>query len=471
MALSFTLGFEQVRDELMLMQPGGCYWITADREEDARLLVRQCISRQPSVAFITCGSQPQVLLTPGPHVTPDPVPLLSLPETRHALLHLTDELARILPEDPRLVLLSTSSRLWKNLAAEEIQSWLKALQHWLSGKHISLLIITSGSGITDLRYHQQIFYRYLEGLSHLDRQQESWHYRISWWVSGDGMLADRAMLLSAGEHCFRLINQDDQERPLPLNDEQLCIAEKSVSEGAPPPSSLWHLFDDNRAVYERALQANTATVIFALHNSDTLPGLASQIHSLRLSRGSGLKIVVREMQTALRYSDERLLLACGVNAVVPFSAPVSRLLTTLESIQGQLFNRHVPADFSVLLKTLQPLQERGYLSPEAFSQSVKLLMNNALLPENGKGLLVALRTVPELKPEQALTLCQPRRYGDLVTLANNRLYLFLSSCRFNDLETALKFIFRLPIDEIFTNRLVWYEDLQILSAVRQLSGK
>lgn len=471
MASSFTLGFEQVRDELMLMQPAGCYWVTADREEDARLLARQCISVQRSVALITSGSKPEALLTPAPQGGPNAIPLFSLPETRQALLNLTDDLARVLPEKPRLIIFFTSSLLWEKITAEEIKSWLKRLQSWLSGKQISLLIVTSGSGINNVRHHLQVFYRHLEGLSQLDWQQDSWHYRINWWANGDGMLADRAMRFSASEHCFRLIDRDEQNTPLTLNDEQLCIAEKSVLEGAPPLSSLWLLFDDNRAVYDRALQASAATVVFALQHSDAIADMASQIHSLRISRGSGLKIVVREMQTALRYSDERLLLACGVNAIVPFSAPLSRFLTTLEGIQGQLFNRHVPADLSALLKSMQPLQERGYLSPEAFSQSVMLLVNNTLLPENGKGLLVALRTVPELKPEQALTLCKPRRYGDLVTLASDRLYVFLSSCRFNDLDTALKFIFRLPHDEIFTNRLVWYEDLQILSEVRQMAGK
>ncbi|WP_370521028.1 BcsE family c-di-GMP-binding protein [Pantoea sp. BAV 3049] len=120
---------------------------------------------------------------------------------------------------------------------------------------------------------------------------------------------------------------------------------------------------------------------------------------------------------------------------------------------------------------MEPLQERGFLPLEAFCQSVTRLVSNPLLPENGKGLLVALRPVPELKATQALTLCKPRRFGDLVTQVDERLYLFLSSCRFNDLDTALKFIFRLPHDEIFTNRMVWYEDLQIQSEIRQMTDK
>ena len=46
----------------------------------------------------------------------------------------------------------------------------------------------------------------------------------------------------------------------------------------------------------------------AAHNQD-VPTLASMVHGLRRSRGNALKIVVRELGTSLRYSDERLLLA------------------------------------------------------------------------------------------------------------------------------------------------------------------
>lgn len=455
----------------MRMQPSGCYWVTANREEDARLLARQCITAQRSVALITAGSQPQALLTPDLPAGPAAIPMFTLPETQKALMNLTDDLARVLSDKPRLVIFFTSSLLWEKIAAEEMHLFLKKLQKWLTGKQISLLIITSGSGINNIRNHLQTFYRHLDGLSHLDWQQDSWNYRISWWANGDNMLADRALRLSATRHGFTLLNQQEQTDPLTLNDEQLYLAEQSVLEGAPPLSSQWRLLDDNEAVYERASQANAATVVFTLQHSDHIADLAAQIHSLRRTRGSGLKIVVREMQTALRYSDERLLLACGVNAIVPFSAPMSRFLTILEGIQGHSYNRHVPADLNVLLKSMQPLQERGFLKLVPFCESVTLLVNNTLLPENGKGLLVALRPVPELKPEQVLTLCKPRRYGDLVTVADDRICLFLSSCRFNDLDTALKFIFRLPHDEIFTNRLVWHEDLQILSEVRQMAEK
>ena len=96
-------------------------------------------------------------------------------------------------------------------------------------------------------------------------------------------------------------------------------------------------------------------------------------------------------------------------------------------------------------------------------------MNNTLLPEDGKGVMVALRPAPGLRAEQAMTLCHLRRFGDVMTVVQGRLVLFLSTCRINDLDTALKFIFRLPVNEAFSNRVVWHQDVDITSEIKRLA--
>jgi len=470
MTLSFTLGIDQLQGELLQMQSPGCYWITADRQPDARRLARQVIASQQALTLISSAEKPQELFTPPPDGITIRVPMYSLPATRKALMNLDEDLSRALSPQPGLILLYTAYASWQTLTSAEISSWLKKITSLLATKQSALLIITSGTGVNTLRSQLQSFFRYLDGTSHLEWQQDSWDYRINWWFNGDRLLADRKVRLDNNNEFFSLLADDAQNTPLTLNDETIFIAEKQVLEGAPPLSLQWLVFDNNEAVYSRAQQASSATVIFNLSNNQQINSLAENIHSLRRTRGSALKIVVREMQTSLRYSDERLLLACGVNNIVAFGTNLSNFLTTLEAIQGQSYNRHVPADLKQLQASMQPLHEKGYLPLERFCHAVTLLMNNTQLPENGKGLLVALRPVPELQPQQALTLCKMRRYGDLVTLIDDRLYLFLSSCRFNDLDIALKYIFRLPHDEIFTNRMIWYQDLQILSEVRQIKG-
>lgn len=150
--------------------------------------------------------------------------------------------------------------------------------------------------------------------------------------------------------------------------------------------------------------------------------------------------------------------------------PAPRCLTLIESVQNQQFTRFVPEDVNMLLEAMQPLKMRGYQPWDMFCNAVGALMNNVLIPQDNKGILVALRPVPGIRVEQALTLCRPGRMGDIVTLGENRLVLFLSFCRITDLDTALSHIFPLPISELFSNRMVWHEDKQIAAEILQMSA-
>ena len=69
--------------------------------------------------------------------------------------------------------------------------------------------------------------------------------------------------------------------------------------------------------------------------------------------------------------------------------------------------------------------------------------------------------------EQALTLCRPNRTGDIMTIGDNRRFCFVF-CRVNDLDTALNHIFPLPTGDIFSNRMIWFEDNLISAELVQM---
>lgn len=89
-------------------------------------------------------------------------------------------------------------------------------------------------------------------------------------------------------------------------------------------SKHWYLFENRDALLEAAQSASAATVIVGIDNSYQLLELAQQLHDLREHCGPQLKIVVREMEPSVRYRDERLLLACGANLIVPDGTLLSR---------------------------------------------------------------------------------------------------------------------------------------------------
>ncbi|UZH02970.1 cellulose biosynthesis protein BcsE [Pantoea anthophila] len=460
---SFSLGLRQVQPEVITLQNPGFYWVTCARQQDMRAFIRQVISQQHAATLISAGLPPRELLTPDLTGGPDRIPLFSLPANKKSLLQLERDLSRTLSHKSGLVIFSSSTAQWDKLNEAELRDWITRMRRMLRKRNITLLIVTTGITLFNQTSSLQRYYRQIDGLVYLTVEQDSWLYQISWWYTGERLFADRTLRLGYEDaHFFAL---KETQEPLSLNDEQHYLADKSVLEGAPPLSRQWQLFDDNQQVWLQAQQAHAATVIFSLNHSEQIGELAKMVHSLRRARGNGLKIVVREMGVSLRYSDERLLQACGVNTIVPTTAAMSRFLTMLEGIQGQRFSRRVPASLDALIASLQPLHEKGYLRLDAFCEAVSQLISNTLLPENDKGLLVALRPVPQLTPQQVLTLCKPRRFGDLVTVLEDRVILFLSSCRYNDLDKALKFIFSLPHDELFANRIIWFEDNQILAEI------
>ncbi|CCO68087.1 TPA: cellulose biosynthesis protein BcsE [Yersinia enterocolitica] len=471
MSRSFSLGVRKIWDELAVMQAPGFYWVNIERQVDANLFCQQLIRSQPEntrAALICSGQKPESLLNNIAHSGPSKLPLFTLPAQKNALKYLTHDLMRSLRPQQRLFILFAPANLWQTFTSEEMQRWLQHIQQWLEAQNCTLLVICHSTGINKIKNQLVSQHRYLQGLADLQWQQDNAQYVVSWWSTAKGVTANQLVLLEADDQGWSMADEIQQALPQSRNDEHLYLAETSILEGAPPLSTHWQLLESNTSLAQRAMTAHAATLIFALNQSEQIDKMAHQIHNIRRQRGNTVKIVVREMHASLRYSDERLLLACGANLIVPHVAPLSRFLTMLEGIQGQRFSRHVPEDINALLEALRPLQLKGYLPPTEFYQSVLQLMNNTLLPENGKGVLVALRAVPGLQARQALTLCHLRRYGDVVTVSDNRLLLFLSTCRINDLDTALSHIFRLPVAEAFSNRLVWYQDQEIISEMNRM---
>lgn len=466
----FYVGIDSLWDELRLLPAGGLWWVNTDRYEDAVKLANRTVASQnesTKLAVITMGALAhQQIKLEGDH-GPQKLFLFSLPDDPNALDGLTEDLLCSL--DPRhyLVIILCGENSLYNISAAHLSHWVKRTNAWAKYHQCTLLLL---SPCLDPDPHISALanqYAALSGLTTLRYQGDTWLYDVAFWFNQKGVSARQQLrLIEAG---LRWTLPPQQEiAPQSRNDERRVLSHLSVLEGAPPLSENWSLFDSNDALFAEARQAQAATVIFALTSNSQVESVARQIHALRRQRGSAMKIIVRESQGSVRATDERLLLGCGANIVIPWNAPLSRCLTLIESVQGQTFSRQIPQEIAILLESMQPLKLRGYQPWETFCDSVGALMNNTLLPKDGKGILVALRPVPGIRVEQALTLCRPPRAGDIVTLGENRLVLFLSFCRIPDLDTALKHIFPLPVADIFSNRMVWYEDAQIAAEIVQM---
>lgn len=466
----FSIGIQSLWDELRHMPAGGVWWINTDRNEDALSLVNQTITSQDKnakVAVITMDEDPKKIIRLDSDSGPEKVRLFSMPDTENGLYFLPRDLQCTIDSEHYLFILVCANNTWQNISVEKMRHWLENMHKWAKLHNCTLLVISPGSNNDKLFSFLMGEYRSLFGLASIRYQGDIHLYDVAFWCNEKGVSARQQLILQHENNAWQLIQQEETVVQ-PRSDEKRILSNITVLEGAPPLSEHWSLFETNEALFNEARTTQAATIIFSLAQNNQIEAMARQIHTLRRQRGSALKIVVRENNTSLRATDERLLLGCGANMVIPWNAPLSRCLTLIESIQGQQFNRHVPEDISTLLSMTQPLKLRGYQKWDIFCDAISNMMSNTLLPADGKGVMVALRPVPGIRVEQALTLCRPNRVGDIVTIGDNRLMLFLSFCRINDLDTALNHIFPLPTGDIFSNRMIWFEDSQITAEIVQM---
>lgn len=466
----FSIGIQSLWDELRHMPVGGVWWINTDRNEDAISLVNQTIAAQDKdsrVAVISMGEDPKKQLKLENERGPQTVRLFTMPSDADSLYFLSRDIQCSIDPDHYLLILKCSGNALHNIPTEKLLRWLEKINKWAKFHNCTLLVVNPGSNNDKLFSLLMSEYRSLYGLASIRDQGDSYLYDIAFWCNEKGVSARQQLTLKHIEGEWHLTQQEETVVQ-PRSDEKRILSHIAVLEGAPALSENWSLFDTNEALFNEARTTQAATIVFSLTQNNQIETLARHIHTLRRQRGSALKIVVRENITSLRATDERLLLGCGANMVIPWNAPLSRCLTLIESIQGQQFNRHVPEEISTLLSMTQPMKLRGYQKWDTFCDAVSNMMNNTLLPADGKGVMVALRPVPGIRVEQAVTLCRPNRTGDIMTIGDNRLVLFLSFCRVNDLDTALNHIFPLPTGDIFSNRMIWFEDNMISAELVQM---
>ncbi|PLR34102.1 cellulose biosynthesis protein BcsE [Chimaeribacter coloradensis] len=471
MALSFPFGIKQLWDELSVMQARGLYWVNSDTQENARALCRQVAESQPQetdISLICSGERPRELLGALPGAAVKRLPLFTLPAEKAALRRLPVEAGRLIRKPGGLIIYYAPATLFLELGEAALTQWLQAMRSLMNKRGSTFLIICHSAGVNKIKSALISQHQLLFGFSALTTEVENNAYQVTWWAADKGVVTNQRFNLRTLPGGGFALQDDQPTGDFRGSDDTWYLAERSVLEGAPPLSSNWQLFDDNAQLARRGEALHAATLIFALHSNQAIPALAREIYQVRQAGGNGLKIAVREMKVSLRYTDEKLLQACGANLVVPQAATLSAFLTLLDGIQGSRYSRPLPENVERLITGMRPLQVRGVLARPAFCNTVRSLLDSSLLAEDTKGILLSMRPVPGLLPRQALSLCTLRRDGDLVTVDAHHLHLFLSNCRLPDLEIALESVFQLPVTDAFTSRREWHEDTAILEQLSRI---
>jgi len=231
-------------------------------------------------------------------------------------------------------------------------------------------------------------------------------------------------------------------------DEDAVIITRAALPAEQPPPAAWHVAESLEALRTAAAAATAATLVLHYDPATSLDALARIVFGLRQSRGSRIKIVVREINVRMRYSQEQLIMRLGANLVVAAEVVFSRFLGLVDMVQGQVFSRPLAADYEAAVMAVAEVPERGYLTPRVFAETVAAIMRRARVL-NIQSALIRLPLVRGLSPADALRYCSVRRSGDLCTADADSVYVFLFACRESDIGFTLDRLFRLPVSELF----------------------
>ena len=450
-----SLSIKDVPPEFTSLRRGGLYWITCIDSEQADLLAAAALAGSPEVpvaVVAALGGAPESMLTtlaadagPGRCVLYRAV----VGEVRAAVQGLRRDLSRAAGLGPAFCIAKLPLDAVDAMPDAALAAWCRGLAEWaaFSGSTVLLLGHGDANAATPRLLPMD---RSIDGIAQLLPQRGGDAYFAHYWRSSLGVVASREFHLrreAEGLVRYRETESAKSSRMFDDADRDLHLAEAAVLDGAPPLSPAWHVYDDWNALMAHALQSRAATVMFAISENDQVDELARLLYRLRRERGNAMKLVVRETAPCLRYVDERVLLDCGANLVVPADAPLARFLTQLDALQGQHWAGPLPEDPQAMIRARHPPEVFGVVSPVLFRQlALELVGRRIGAAEN---LALALQPVPGVRPEHALKECRIRRRGDLACAYKGEVWVFLFACRADGIESALGNMFRLPWREVF----------------------
>ena len=438
------------------VQPGRFYWLGCAAAEQADWLgggVLSSAAEVPLALLVGIGRSPAPMLgrlgrDEGPGRTRM---VQAAPKDIDAALRgLVGDLRRLVGREPILCLVQCPAAPLDALSDAALTDWCAALGGWCaSGGHRLVFLCHGDVAVLPSRMLAQN--RHCSGVAQLYSQFGALRYQLHYWASDAGVVAGRGFRVEHTAQGLRVLAGDPRAEPAATDtaggDHSLHLVQADALEGAPPFSSAWQACDGWPALMVPALRAQAATVVFAVHENPQVDALARLLYRLRSERGNGLKLVVREMQPCLRYADERLLLSCGANLIVPSGTSLARFLTLLETVQGERWKGALDTDPERLIRAHRAPEVSGIVGVDVFRQ----IAGEVLERPGGavESVVLALQPVAGVRIDYVLRQLRMRRRGDMVCVQGGQVVLFLFGCRRDGVESALGNLFHLSWREMF----------------------
>lgn len=438
----------------------GLYWLLCGNRQDADLLTADFLSAGlgSQSAGLLCGAQtlqrlldmlePPLSSSIGVHTYTER-------KDRHADGFLQEFLAH--PDRLQDFLTGSRSRLSllrsshaDNLGIHLGNSKLHAFNQRLKKSGKTLLVVLDSPVRPEISFNN--IADKMQGCARLYRADAALVFDVFYWSNQLGLFSDlRYRLRWEGKH-LKLdepIQVEAKQSVIGADDAHKIVFQQESLRGLPLLSPAWSALDSYAEMVSQAGSAHSLTMVFALQSNMQVKQLASDFQNLRTSGNSGLKLVVREVVSCLRYGDQKTLLLSGASFIIPESVSNQHMLLYLSALQGLEWNRPLIQNPEMLFEKQQPLDLRGILDAELFFEKAGKVFRESMGEMTHQ--LLEFGMQPEVSEAMLSSQLELRRYGDIATFFQGKFYLLLFACPDSALRLALHNVFKLPIAELFMN--------------------
>ncbi|WP_165739457.1 cellulose biosynthesis protein BcsE [Pseudoalteromonas sp. Z1A6] len=370
-----------------------------------------------------------------------------------------------------LVFVHFSTTQLNSASEKSLELMMKEYRDFTQKTGATLLLLISGPDIANYRFLVRRLNNVFDGLVFVDNDSAMRVLEYDYWRHSTGVIAGEhyPLLLSNNQFVVQkgIISESKAPKSSDFSDEDdVWLVQSAVPEGTKLPMH-YNSVKDNNDLFNKGPKVEAATLIFAVTRYTDLALLGKQCFELRKNCGRWLKLVIQNVDGVIRHQDECLFLTLGVNLILySFSEP-SRLLSQVQSIQGFQFSRPLPPSVEDVLKYTENTFSKGYLPFIEFTKQVEIHSDSAV-NLGVSGVLVKLELLPRIDPIHPLHLFHIKREGDVFSIADNTVYLYLHACRENDVDNAIKHLFKLKTSDFFVQQNVISDHFYIQQECKQL---
>lgn len=217
------------------------------------------------------------------------------------------------------------------------------------------------------------------------------------------------------------------------------IVDHHYSELGPKLDKSWTKAKDENDLFHLVKENPSSTVVIHAFNTTVLKILAKDVYKLRQVAGKNLKVIILEVNINLRLTEQSILRCVGVNLILPSTIHINTLTNIISSTANLVFFGDLVADFNGLYDEESMPTKLGYLTPALFVEELHKLTASSV--KYGISSALIILAIPSgIAAMDTIKYAQFNRYGDIFTVVDSAIHVYLYGCRDADIDSTLTFI-------------------------------